>query len=546
MRSGEERLQQAEATLRLLVENVPDLVVRFDPDLRALVVGPAIERLTGRPWIEPAEGEAQSPTLADLGMPKALIAPWEAALRRVFASQLPECLELSYPIPASTSVARVRGTRCVECLLVPEPAVAGVVPAVLCFARDLTERVLAAAAEKRTQELALALREATLVLTRSLDRETVLVTLLERLQPMVPFDRASVMWVDEERVSVRVVFDGEKTELLPAGRRPEFKAADHPMVQGILRTGAAIRVPDIRAEPGWSPPAEPLVDASWLGVPLFARGSVTGVFLLAKREPGYFNDEHVQVAEALATQASVAVENAVLFAQMIAAAGRMRSLSRRLIEVQESERRNIARELHDEAGQSLASLRYGLRLLEREVASGADITSRVAELMQTTDSVIDGLHRLAADLRPASLDHLGLEAGVRQYVNAAGAKFGLTVRFKALGFTGPRLPMVVETAIYRVVQEAMTNIVRHAQATRVDVLLERRLDPDRGDRVKVVIEDDGVGFVPDRVERSEHLGLLGMRERAEALDGTLTVESAAAAGTTVVVEVAGADPNPDR
>jgi signal transduction histidine kinase len=224
-----------------------------------------------------------------------------------------------------------------------------------------------------------------------------------------------------------------------------------------------------------------------------------------------------------------------------AAAARMQSLARRLVEAQESERRNIARELHDEAGQALASLRFGLRLLERDIEKGVSVTGRVAELMQTTDAVIDGLHRLAADLRPASLDHLGLEAALRQYTRSAGAKFGLAVRFKARGFTSERLPPVVETALYRVVQEAMTNVVRHARATRVDVLAELR-----GDRVMVMVEDDGAGFDPDQAQSGDHIGLLGLRERAEALGGTLTLESAPGAGTTVVVEVSSADPHSDR
>ena len=278
-----------------------------------------------------------------------------------------------------------------------------------------------------------------------------------------------------------------------------------------------------------------------MGVPLFARGNVAGLFSLSKREADYFNEEHMKLAEAMSSQASVAVENAVLFEQMQASTVRMQSLSRRLVEVQESERRNIARELHDEAGQALASLRFGLRLLEREIDEGGSVTGRVAELMQRTDAVIDGLHRLAADLRPASLDHLGLEAALRQYSRSAGSKFGLAVRFKARGFTSERLPTAVETALYRVVQEAMTNVVRHARATRVDVLAERR-----GDRVMVMVEDDGVGFEPDQVQRGDHFGLLGLKERAEALGGTLTVESAPGAGTTVVVEVPSADPHPDR
>lgn len=278
-----------------------------------------------------------------------------------------------------------------------------------------------------------------------------------------------------------------------------------------------------------------------MGVPLFARGEVAGLFALSKREPAYFNEHHAKMAEAMSTQASVAVENAVLFEQMQASTGRMRALSRRLVEVQESERRSIARELHDEAGQALASLRYGLRLLEREIDSGGDVAARVAELVQRTDAVIEGLQRLAADLRPVSLDHLGLASALRQYTRAAASRFGLNVHFKAIGFDGERLPPIVETTLYRIVQEAMTNIVRHAAATQVDVIAELRAD-----RVVVMVEDNGVGFDPEGVARGEHFGLLGMKERVAALDGSLTVESRPGGGTTLVAEVSSADPHPDR
>jgi signal transduction histidine kinase len=379
-------------------------------------------------------------------------------------------------------------------------------------------------------------------LDRSLDRETVLPGLLERLRGLVPFDRAQALLVEEvPRLSVRAMFDGERVVPLPAGERPEIDATDHPGLRDVLAGGVAVVVPDIRAHAGWSPPAEPAAEASWLGVPLFARGEVAGLLTLSRREPASFDEEHVRLAETIASQASLAIENVVLYEQVEASKARQRTLSRRLVEAQERERRHVARELHDEAGQALASLRFGLRVLEREVAEGGDVSAYVTELLRTTDAVIDGLHRLAADLRPASLDHLGLDAALRQYARSAAATYGFIVRFKARGFTGERLPAVVETALFRVVQEAVTNVVRHARASRVDVLLEHR-----GDRVLVMVEDDGVGFEPDRLQEGEHFGLLGLRERAEALDGGLTVESAPGTGTTVVVEVTSADPYPDR
>ena len=278
-----------------------------------------------------------------------------------------------------------------------------------------------------------------------------------------------------------------------------------------------------------------------MGIPLFARGEVTGLFSLSKNEPDFFSEEHMRLAETMAAQASVAVENSALFEQMQASTARMQALSRRLVEVQEDERRHIARELHDEAGQALVSLRYGLRLLESEIHSGGDVATHVADLVERTDAVIDGLHRLVADLRPAVLTHLGIEPVLRQYARSAGTETGLAVRFKARGFTGSRFSPALETTVYRVVQEAVSNVVRHAQATRVDILAESR-----DHRVIAMIEDDGIGFDPDRTSYEKKFGLLGMRERAAALGGTLVMESRPGNGTTIVLEVPVGNPNSDR
>jgi signal transduction histidine kinase len=529
VREGATQLRQAEVTFRTLVENLPDVVARFDPDLRHLYVSPAVESIADRP-----SRDYVGKTNRELGLPKELIERWDAALRRAFATGQRETLEIALPAP--------EGIRHFDCRIVPERGAGDEIASVLTVARDVTDRWLAHEAEQRARTIADTLREATMALTRSLDRETVLVTLLDRLRRIVPFDRAAVMLVEEAtRVSVRAVFDGDHFFPLTAEVRSAFDPTDHPIVETILTTGTAVLIPDVHTHPDWRFPTDSSAEASWMGVPLFARGDVAGLFSLSKREASYFSQEHVKLAEAMSSQASVAIENAVLFEQMQAATLRMKALSRRLVETQESERRHIARELHDAAGQTLVSLRYGLRLLEREIAEGKSTNARVAELVEQTDAVIDGLHRLAADLRPASLDHLGLEATLRQYLRSTGSKFGLMVRFKARGLTNERLPAAVEIGLYRVVQEAMTNVVRHAQATRVDVLAERE-----GERVLVMVEDDGVGFDPEQIRRWEQLGLLGLQERAEALGGTLTLESAAGAGATVVVEVPIVDSHPDR
>lgn len=530
LRDGATQLRQAETTFRTLVENLPDIVARFDPDLRYLYASPVVQQLTGRP-LQSFLGK----TNRELALPAELVEPWDLALRKVFTTGLPETLEHPFPTPD--------GTRYFDWRIVPENGGDGAISSALTVARDVTDRWLSHAAESRARFVAEALREATVALTRSLDRETVLATLLERLGRMVPFDRASVMLIEEARrgVSVRAVFDGDRVLRLLPESRVHFDPAEHPIVDAILKSGAPVVIPDIRALTDWSLPTDRLSEVCWMGVPLFARGNVAGLFSLSKREPGYFNEEHLKLAEALSSQASVAVENAILYEQMSASTERMQTLSRRLVDVQEAERREIARELHDEAGQALVSLRFGLRLMEREIETGESVRGRVAELVERTDAVIENLRRLAADLRPVSLDHVGLDAALRQFAETAITSPGTSMRYKARGFTGQRLPPDVETALFRIAQEAMTNVVRHAAATRVDLLVEHL-----GDRVRLIIEDNGVGFDPGQLGVGDHIGLIGMRERAEALGGSLTIETASGKGTTIVVEVSSADPSPDH
>lgn len=506
-----------------------DFVARFDRDLRYLELSPAARSLNGA-----FSADILGKSNQEVGLPAEVYEPWEAAMRRVIAKGRPEKVMLA--LPGSF------GTRHYDCRLLPELYADGVVLSVLSIARDVTDLKLAYTAENRARYVDDVLRDATVALAGSLDRDTVFTTLLEFLWKVVPFDSACVMLLEENsRLSIRALFGGTKATRLPPEERPSIDPSEHPVIEDILSSGTPILVSDVRRHPDWSVPLDNQAEASWMGIPLRTRGEVAGLFSLAKSEPAVFTEEHRRVAELMAAQASVAIENSILFEQMQTTTRHMRSLSRRLVAVQENERRHIARELHDDAGQALVSLRYGLRLLEKEIGEAGPAAGHVAELRKRTDAVMDSLHRLAADLRPASLDHLGLDAALRQYSLSAGQKFGLAIRFKARGFDEQRLPTAVETALYRVVQEAVTNVVRHARATRVDLLVERS-----GERVMVMIEDDGVGFDQHKLQRPDHLGLLGLRERAEALNGTLTVESSPGAGTTIVVEVSSADPNPDR
>jgi signal transduction histidine kinase len=276
--------------------------------------------------------------------------------------------------------------------------------------------------------------------------------------------------------------------------------------------------------------------------PIVTEEKIIGIVLLGKTVSNYFAEEHVKWAEALVGQATVAIQNAWLFEQVRAGRERLQSLSRRLVEVQETERRFISRELHDHAGQTLTCLILGLGALEREADEPQKVRTQIGELKNVTHNVLKDLHRLAVSLRPASLDQLGLVSALEQLVESFTQNSPLQIRFKAVGICeDDRLPHEVETTLYRIAQEALTNVIRHAGARRADVVLERR-----DDIVLILVEDDGKGFDVDGAKMAGPLGLLGMQERAEMLGGTLTVESNEGRGTTLVVEVPYGNPHNAR
>ncbi|MBI3163297.1 MAG: HAMP domain-containing protein [Chloroflexi bacterium] len=206
-----------------------------------------------------------------------------------------------------------------------------------------------------------------------------------------------------------------------------------------------------------------------------------------------------------------------------------RQLLEKVISTQEDERRRIARELHDSTSQNLTSLIVGLRIMETNCAQCA-AQSKATDMRQVASKTLDEVHDLSMRLRPRVLDDLGLAAALERLVSEWQARYKIPVDVAIQ--LNERLHGDVETAIYRIVQETLTNIARHAQAHSASILVERR-----GEVVRAIVEDDGVGFDANTNHGERHLGLLGMRERAELLNGTLTIESAHERGTSIFIEI---------
>jgi PAS domain S-box-containing protein len=210
-------------------------------------------------------------------------------------------------------------------------------------------------------------------------------------------------------------------------------------------------------------------------------------------------------------------------------------LLEQVIGAREEEQRRIARALHDEAGHSLTSLLVGLRTLESAPSLEA-AREQVADLRRATARTLDEVGRLARGLRPAVLDELGLVPAIEQLALDYTQARGVAVDVSAVGFGAVRLPPVVETTVYRVVQEALTNTAKHAGARTASVVLRLRRDA-----VQAIVSDDGCGFDVDATLRTPaawaHLGLHGMRERAALVGGTVTIESTPGEGTTIYIRV---------
>jgi PAS domain S-box-containing protein len=395
-------------------------------------------------------------------------------------------------------------------------------------------------AEHVQRQLSDALVEAALVLNRSMKLGEVFPRILEQIKGVIPYQLADITLLEGESFYDASHQGAPQWLESLIGANHRFILDEFPLLKNMVQTGQPVLIEDARENPDWVKIEGLDSYRSFLSAPLLAEEKVIGCVNLLAEQPGFFTEEMRNHLVAFAAHASVAIQNAWLFEQVQAGTERLQSLSRRLVEVQESERLYIARELHDEAGQSLASLLVDLQLLEKNVSNPKAILKLVAEMENSLNGVIEELHRVAMSLRPASLDHVGLVAALRQHVETVGEKHGLKASFRSGKFRG-RLPANVETVLYRIVQEALTNVVRHAHARRVDVIMTVR-----NHNLIVIIEDDGIGFDPDSVSTSEHLGLFGMRERMETIGGTLAIESAPGKGSTIMVEVDYGNTNSDR
>ena len=268
---------------------------------------------------------------------------------------------------------------------------------------------------------------------------------------------------------------------------------------------------------------------SLVAIPLMSRNRVVGVLHLADPQPRRFSTQDVECLTSAGTGIGMAIENAYLYQSMRYYAGR-------ITRAQEDERARIARELHDDTLQSLIILSRQLGTLAKTEAEVSPTkTQRLRELQGIADEVIQGVRRFSRDLRPSTLDDLGLLPTLEGLAATLTETDGISAQLLVAG-EPRRLPPEVELALFRIAQEALTNVKKHAEASQATITVEFT-----DSTVKMIVQDNGKGFAlttpAEDLTASGHLGLIGMHERARLLGGTLALESFPNRGTKVAVTV---------
>lgn len=407
-----------------------------------------------------------------------------------------------------------------------------------CVLRDITARKQIEATLQRATQRLKTLHSIDRAILGARSPEEIAHAAVDHLRRMAPYQRASIgLFAFEAGKTTVFAVSGMEGAAIAPGRH---LVLPEPSVLEQLRQGQARVVEDIEAlaQPG---AFDEILKAegirSFVNVPIMIQGELIGTLNLGAEEPRVVREEHVEIAREVADSLAVALQNARLLESVSKHRRDLQRLSAQLLEAQENERKHIANELHDEIGQALTAISFNLAAIEEALpAEGtSEVRERLADTTTLVEQVLEQIRSLSLSLRPAILDEAGLVPALRWYVHQYTRRLNIAVEFEAHGFDG-RLPVEMETALYRVAQEALTNVARHAHASRVRLRLEQTASA-----VRATIEDDGRGFDPAAVAAvgtgPRGAGLLGMQERVAALGGSVRIQSVPGQGTRLTVEL---------
>jgi signal transduction histidine kinase len=373
-----------------------------------------------------------------------------------------------------------------------------------------------------------ALCDASLALARLQGTDDLSSALLHHLERLAPNDYAALLLLNSDGETLSPFAVKSVAERAPRLRSFELRVGVG-VTGSVAQTGEALRLGDVTADPRCL--AVPPGVRSEMCVPLKLDGQVIGVWDVKSVQPDAYAPGDEARLTALAEIAAVAIHNARVFADLSRKGDELSRLSARVLDLQEEERRRLARELHDEIGQALTAVKIDLQGLLQEVGEPA---ARLEESVALVERALQQVRSMSLDLRPSLLDDLGLVVALRSHLEQVAERSGLEATF----YVEPsdlRLSPELETVCFRIAQEALRNVVRHAQADHVQVAVSQAPTG-----VQMLVRDDGVGFdvaaALARAAAGSSLGLLSMQERATLAAGRLEIVSAPGQGAQVLVE----------
>jgi PAS domain S-box-containing protein len=389
---------------------------------------------------------------------------------------------------------------------------------------DITSQKKTFEKEKQRRKEAELLQQATFSITSSLDLQEVLNHILAGLEQVVPLDSAAISLIEGDYMKIAAL-GGSLSHTRQIGEKiGKF--------EGLFSLLESARSPvilkDAQAHPKyeqWSKEGHDPIHG-WMGVPLIAHDHPIGFLMVNCRDRNVYTADHARLAQAFANQAVVAIENARLFEQVRKGRERLQALSEKLVEIQETERRLIAHELHDKIGQELTGLQFIL-LLGKE-GTETERNRSFDEAQALVSNLMSEVREMSLNLHPAMLDDLGLLPTLKGHFDRFQQQTGIQIHFehKKLDL---RFPAEVELAAFRLIQESLTNVARYAAVKEVDISIHSK-----DDSLYVKVEDHGRGFDMEILKDTERsFGVMGIRERTYQVGGKFEITSYPGKGTCI-------------
>jgi signal transduction histidine kinase len=419
-----------------------------------------------------------------------------------------------------------RGVTYWDWSLIPIKDPGGAVTGLVLTLTDVTERKRAETALRRTHDELATLLAVSNDIVSTLELRPLLNLILEQLKKVVAYSGAAILTLAQDIMDFQA-YRGPRLQIDMLSLR--FSPAQIPVIREMIATRQAFCIADIRDDALLAQAIEGAIGLpiekvflngrSWIGVPLIVKSKVIGMLSLVHNEPNYYQPQALNLVQTFANQVAIAIDNAHLYQQAQETAAI-------------AERARLARELHDSVTQALYSAGLYADATCLALSSGkTDVAAEnVRQLRSLVEEAMSDMRLLVFELHPPILEETGLVGALQARLEAVEARSGLETAFRVE--RERRLPLSIEAQLYRVAQEALNNVIKHAQAKQVIVHLQFNEE-----RFCLTIQDDGIGFDLETVGRSGGLGLRGIKERVQQIGGDLTLETAPGKGTTLRIEV---------